>query len=337
MQEPPVTVEKVMRIEHISKVYGKRIKALDDINLTIPLGRIFGILGPNGSGKSTLLRLIANIDRQTSGKIIIRGKEILQNPTWIRKYFGYCPQDPVFYSHLTVRENLVLLAELHNLQPEIYRPAIQHMLDDLDLSPKENELAKDLSGGQKQRLSLIQSLIHAPKILLLDEPTTGLDVHSRSLIQKYLKSMSEQGLTVILSSHDLSEMEDLCDQVAILAEGRVIANAMPAELIKECVQVQYIVEIIGKGEMVSFLKICCASDKIECLEKNQNLSTNSFKITLGIKGDWETAIKLQEIVKNSGTEVSQILLHKSSLEDAYRILLLNYIKDHQKNEEERNQ
>ncbi len=326
------TVEKVMQIEHVTKVYRKRIKALDDVSLAIPLGRIFGILGPNGSGKSTLLRLIANIDKQTGGKILIRGKEILKNPKWIRKYFGYCPQDPVFYSHLTVKENLVLLAELHNLQPAKYGPSIQQMLQDLDLMPKENELAKNLSGGQKQRLSIIQSLIHAPKILLLDEPTTGLDVHSRTLIQKYLKNMSEQGLTVILTSHDLSEMEDMCDLVAILAEGKVIATATPNELIKSSVQVQYIVEIIGKGQEESLRKIWVESDKIFLLEQKRKPSSDSLKITLGIKGNWESASNVQELVKKSGMEITSFLLHKSSLEDAYRILLLKYNQDNPKNE-----
>ncbi len=332
----PDTVENTLQIEHITKIYNKRIKALDDVNLAIPLGGIFGILGPNGSGKSTLLRLIANIDKQTGGRILIRGKEILKNPIWIRKYFGYCPQEPVFYSHLTVNENIVLVAELYNLPPVIYRPSIQKILEELDLTPKKNELAKDLSGGQKQRLSIIQSLIHAPKILLLDEPTTGLDLKSRTLIQKYLKTMSEQGLTVILASHDLYEMEDLCNEVAIFAEGRVIAKAAPSELIKSAVQIQYIVEIIGKGEVEPFLKTCEESKNIIILETDSNSTINSTKITLGIKGNWETASGVQEIVKKSGLKVSQFLVHKSSLEDAYRILLHNYQLGSQKGEEGEN-
>ncbi|MHA1729948.1 MAG: ABC transporter ATP-binding protein [Promethearchaeota archaeon] len=210
---------KPIIIRGLTKIFNKNTNALQNINLTIPSGKVFGILGPNGAGKTTFFRILANSLEPDSGKIFYGDKEITNNRTWAKRNIRYCPQDPVFYEFLTVYENLELLSELNNIPPVIYHSRINKLLKNLNMEDKRNKNAKTLSSGQKKRLSIMIALLTEPTILLLDEPTAGLDISARRVLKRWLGSKK---ISIILSTHNFLEAQNYCDEIAVLNYGKLL-------------------------------------------------------------------------------------------------------------------
>lgn len=219
--------------QSISKTYhGQRGKpALHELNLTIPAGILFGLVGPDGAGKTTALRIISSVMLPTSGTVSLLGHDTREHPDPIRQLIGYMPQNFSLYPDLTVAENLNFFADIQRVPPGRKHSRIQEMLRFTRLENFQSRRAAKLSGGMKKKLALACALVHEPRMLILDEPSTGVDPVSRRELWVILSAVAEQGVTVLVSTPYMDEAER-CHQVGVLYEGQMMATGTPAELIQ---------------------------------------------------------------------------------------------------------
>jgi ABC-2 type transport system ATP-binding protein len=229
MRLPMPTVEPAIRIESLSKVYSGGKLALDEVSFDVPRGQIFGLLGPNGAGKSTLINILAGLVVKTGGKAVVWGFDIDDHPRNAKRSIGVVPQEIIFDPFFTPRETLEIQAGLYGV-PEGKRQT-DALLAAMHLTDKASAYSRTLSGGMKRRLLVAKAMVHSPPILVLDEPTAGVDVELRRQLWSYVRSLNDQGITVVLTTHYLEEAEQLCDRIAIINHGKVIANAPTRELV----------------------------------------------------------------------------------------------------------
>jgi ABC-2 type transport system ATP-binding protein len=223
------SAEPAIRIESLSKVYSGGKLALDEVSFDVPRGQIFGLLGPNGAGKSTLINILAGLVTKTGGKAVIWGFDIDEHPRNAKRSIGVVPQEIIFDPFFTPRETLEIQAGLYGIAA-----ADRHsdeLLAAMHLTDKANAYSRTLSGGMKRRLLVAKAMVHSPPILVLDEPTAGVDVELRRQLWDYVRSLNQQGITVVLTTHYLEEAEQLCDRIAIINHGKVIANEPTRELV----------------------------------------------------------------------------------------------------------
>ncbi|MBA4198537.1 MAG: ABC transporter ATP-binding protein [Chitinophaga sp.] len=219
----------IISVKDLKKQYGT-FEAVKGISFEVIQGEIFGLLGPNGAGKSTTLEIIETLRTKTSGEVIVDGFNLDTNPNNIKKVIGVQLQTSGFYPGLTLIELINLFAGLYNQSVNA-----AELLDKVNLRDKAKAKFKELSGGQKQRFSIATTLINKPKIIFLDEPTTGLDPQARRNLWELIKDIRNEGTTVILTTHYMDEAEVLCDRVAIIDSGKIIAIASPDKLIDDLV------------------------------------------------------------------------------------------------------
>jgi len=215
--------------EKLTKVYGE-VKAVEDLNLTIGSGEIFGFLGPNGAGKTTTIRMLTTLTKPTSGHALINGFDVLRQPHQVKKLIGVVQQHLSLDRELSVRENMELHARLHHLKLSERRQRITELLKYVELTEQANQVVEQLSGGMKRRLMIARALIHRPKLLFLDEPTVGLDAQTRRRLWELIRRMNLDGTTVLLTTHYIEEAEALCGRVGIIHQGHLIALGSPLEL-----------------------------------------------------------------------------------------------------------
>jgi len=207
-------------------------RALDGVSLSIPPGAIFGLLGPNGAGKTTLISILLGLVRKDEGQVRVAGHDMDRELPAIRRLCGLAPQELGFYPMLTVEENLRFYGAAGGLAGDALAQRVDFACDTAQLGEQRRKRADALSGGLKRRLNLALSLLHAPKILVLDEPTVGVDPQSRAFILSVIRRLrDEQGLTVIYTSHYMEEVQEICDRVAILDRGRLLTEGTLAELL----------------------------------------------------------------------------------------------------------
>jgi ABC-2 type transport system ATP-binding protein len=233
--------EAAIRIESLSKVYSGGKLALDAVSFEVPRGQIFGLLGPNGAGKSTLINILAGLVTKTSGKAVIWGFDIDEHPRNSKRSIGVVPQEIIFDPFFTPRETLEIQAGLYGIAPSQRRS--DELLAAMHLSDKANAYARTLSGGMKRRLLVAKAMVHSPPILVLDEPTAGVDVELRRQLWDYVRSLNRQGVTVVLTTHYLEEAEELCDRIAIINHGKVIANEPTRDLVAKAQEKAVVVTI----------------------------------------------------------------------------------------------
>lgn len=216
-------------IENLQKRYGS-VEALKDISLRIEAGELFGILGPNGAGKTTTLRCLCTLTSPDSGRIEVDSISVVGNPKVARQKLGYVAQEVALDKVLTGRELLDLQAAIYHIPRATIPKRVTEMIDLLGLGDWADKKSGTYSGGIRKRLDLAMGLLHQPKVLVLDEPTVGLDIESRTVIWQFLRQLREQGITVLLTSHYLEEIDALADRVTIIDQGQVIATGTPSEL-----------------------------------------------------------------------------------------------------------
>jgi ABC-2 type transport system ATP-binding protein len=204
------------------------ITALDELSLAVEPGTFFGLLGPNGAGKTTAVSILCTLLRPTSGEARILGKDVLRERRAVRSFLGIVFQDPTLDTQLTGRENLDIHARLYRIRERGAR--IDHVLGMMGMSEDADRPAGGLSGGMRRRLEIARGLLHEPRILFLDEPTVGLDVHARRTLWEKLEGLRDSGLTLVLTTHAMDEAERLCRKVAIVNRGRIVASGSPREL-----------------------------------------------------------------------------------------------------------
>jgi len=215
----------VIVLTDVTKCYGS-VTALSNLNLEIRGGETFGLLGPNGAGKTTTLRLVAGLARPTRGQVRVAGLDPWQNAREIRQQMGVMLDGGLLYDGLTVLENLLLFAGLFGAPLRAARDALERM----GVADLQDRLAGKLSKGQRQRVALARAVLHGPRLLYLDEPTSGLDPAAAADLHGLIRTLRGQGVTILLSSHDMAEVETLCDRVCFLNRGRLVACETPARL-----------------------------------------------------------------------------------------------------------
>ena len=221
-----------IKLRDLFKSYGP-VMALNGLNLEVPKGSLYGLLGPNGAGKSTALRIICTLLSPDSGHVEVGGHNVLYKEKETRRRLGYVAQDVAIDKILTGRELLQLQGDLYHLDKKYKRKRIEELIERLDMHEWIDRRCGSFSGGMKRRLDLSSGLLHEPELLILDEPTVGLDIESRSVIWGLLKELRNKETTILLSSHYLEEVDELADEMAIIDKGKVIASGKPDDLKKE--------------------------------------------------------------------------------------------------------
>ena len=225
--------DAAIRIETLCKTYASKGTppklALDDVSFDVPRGQIFGLLGPNGAGKSTLINILAGLVTKTGGKARIWGFDIDEHPRNAKRSIGIVPQEILFDPFFSPREALEMQAGLYGVRPS--ERQTDALLAAMHLTDKADAYARTLSGGMKRRLLVAKAMVHSPPILVLDEPTAGVDIELRKELWNYVRELNRKGVTVVLTTHYLEEAEQLCDRIAIIHRGRLIANEPTRELI----------------------------------------------------------------------------------------------------------
>ncbi len=216
-------------VRHLQKRYGSAV-AVEDISFEVEAGQIFGLLGPNGAGKTTTLRCLCTLQRPDAGDLEVCGLSVLRSPRAVRQKLGYVAQEVALDKVLTGRELLQLQADIYHMPPPLAQERIRSVLQLLGLEDRADERTGTYSGGLRKRLDLAAGLLHQPQVLILDEPTAGLDIQSRLAIWDFMRQLKNLGLTVLLTSHYLEEIDMLADRLAIIDKGRVIAEGSPSQL-----------------------------------------------------------------------------------------------------------
>jgi len=223
--------------QSVSKTYptkrgqsGAAVKALDDVSFNIQQGEFFGLLGPNGAGKTSLISILAGLSRASSGSVTVHGHNVLSDYAAARRTLGVVPQELVFDPFFSVREALRIQSGYFGIRNN--DAWIDELLASLGLADKANANMRQLSGGMKRRMLVAQALVHKPQVIVLDEPTAGVDVELRQTLWQFIAKLNKQGSTVLLTTHYLEEAEALCSRIAMLKQGRVVALAQTSELLK---------------------------------------------------------------------------------------------------------
>lgn len=219
----------LLEIRQLRKTYGKLV-AVEGISFTVQKGECLGLLGPNGAGKTTTLSMMAGLLSPDSGQVLIQGRTLAGDTDPLKHQLGLVPQELALYEDLTAKQNLTLFGDLYSLEHHQLQKAIQEALEIVGLSDRANDKARDFSGGMKRRLNLAAALLHDPQLLLLDEPTVGVDPQSRNAIFDNIEALRARGKTILYTTHYMEEVERLCDRVVIMDHGRIIADDTIAAL-----------------------------------------------------------------------------------------------------------
>lgn len=220
---------RVIEIKDLVKKYDDNI-AVDNINLSIEEGEIYGILGPNGAGKSTTISIVCSLLHPSSGDVKILGEDIKKNSLKVKKFLGLVPQSIAVYSDFTAYENVKFFGELYGLRGDKLKESIEKSLEFTGLLEVKNKKAKEFSGGMLRRLNIACAITHNPKILIMDEPTVGIDPQSRNHIMQSVKELNKQGVTIVYTTHYMEEAEALCSKIAIIDKGKIIVEGSKEEL-----------------------------------------------------------------------------------------------------------
>ena len=304
----------MIEVKNVTKKYGSFV-AVDDISFTINDGEVVGFLGPNGAGKSTTMNMITGYIEQTEGNIIVDGFDTLKKSKKAKKEIGYMPEGVPLYTDLTVKEFVTYMAELRKVDRKTKKENVQKVLKETGLDQMQNKLIKNLSRGQKQRVSLAGTLVADPKILILDEPTVGLDPKQITEIRSLIKNLGKKH-TVILSSHILSEVSQICDRVIIINKGKIVAIDTPENLEKKVSDNNIVyVTVEDKENKIDGIKEKITGIKeIKLIKENQD-KTKQYEIT----GESDVNLNItifNEFAKENITIV-EMKKAEATLEDAF--------------------
>ena len=226
----PIRQPDLVEVVHVTKSFGPDKHALDDITFSVPSGQICGLLGPNGAGKTTLFRLLMGILKTTSGHVGVDNLDAFEDRVSVKRLIGFLPDEPIFYSYLSGREVLELSAAMHGLDAAATMERLSPIIARLRLAEDIDNYAEEYSRGMKKKLGLLLAMLHQPKLLVLDEPTNGLDVESTHLFYDVISKLAHEGTTVLFSTHLMDHVTRLCSHAVIINEGRLIARGSIPEL-----------------------------------------------------------------------------------------------------------
>lgn len=296
--------DAAIAIRDLSKTYQGGKRALDNVTFDVPAGTIFGLLGPNGAGKSTLINILAGLVRKTSGTASIWGFDIDAHPRNAKASIGIVNQEILFDPFFTPLETLEIQAGLYGV-PKAQRHSME-LLRAVHLEDKAKAYARTLSGGMKRRLMVAKAMVHSPPVLVLDEPTAGVDIELRQQLWNYVRELNERGVTVVLTTHYLEEAEELCDRIAIINHGRLIANEPTRELVGKAQE--KVVAVMVDRDLVA-LPVAPAFDKIVLKgERTLEITYQKDKVNAG---------EVLAAVQGAGLGIVDVSTKEADLEDVF--------------------
>jgi ABC-2 type transport system ATP-binding protein len=296
--------EAAISIRGLEKVYANGVKALTDINLDVPRGAIFGLLGPNGAGKSTIINILAGLVNKSAGTASIWGFDIDKHPRNAKVSIGIVGQEIMFDAFFTPKETLDMQAGLYGV-PKSRRRSME-LLRAMHLEDKADAYSRTLSGGMKRRLMVAKAMVHSPPVLVLDEPTAGVDIQLRQQLWAYVRSLNAQGVTVVLTTHYLEEAEQLCDRIAIINHGRLIADEPTPQLLARAQE---------KVVEVTVDKDLAAAPAAPCFEKIELKGARTLAITYS--KDKVNAGEVLAALQAAGIAVVDVSTREADLEDVF--------------------
>ena len=296
-------MKNAIETENLTKVYSNNFTAVNSLNLEIPNKTIFGMLGPNGAGKTTTIKMLTCLIQPTSGRATVGGFDVQNNPDEVRNLLGMVPQQVSLYSDLTVMENSQLCADYYGVPQDERDSRIEDLMELVDIKYAKDKRVGQLSGGQKQKASLVASLVHRPDILFLDEPTIGLDPTTKRILWDLIRELNDSGHTIILCSHDMHEVDMLCDNVGIINTGNLVAYDTPQGLKDSLLE-------SNRQEMTEALsKISDENDVSTSTQEDiDNLSLRKMSILLKNQDD-----EIIESIKNSDDVKSMEIAHNGRI------------------------
>jgi ABC-2 type transport system ATP-binding protein len=295
------------------------LRAVDGISFEVPEGQLFGFLGPNGAGKTTTLSMISGLLKPDKGQVSIGRIDVWKNPKQAKRTLGLVPQDLALYEELTARENLMFWGSLFHLARSRLKVNMDIWLDRVGLKDRAKEPVSKFSGGMKRRLNLAIGLVHNPKVVLLDEPTVGIDPQARKHILDIIRQIASEGTTILFTTHHLEEAETLCDRIAIMDHGKILETGSVQELAK----------VVGDSDIVTVngsftaarLNAFLEKEKINIITAAEGTATMSFR-----HGEMNIAGLLQKF-SNQGIEVTDVSIQKPSLESVFLKLTGRELRD----------
>ena len=305
---------EVIEVKNVTKKYGTTI-AVDSISFTVNDGEVVGFLGPNGAGKSTTMNMITGFIEPTKGQIVINGVDISKRPRKAKKEIGYMPENVPLYYELTAKEFLSYMAELKLVKRNERKQKVEEVIKEMGLEDVQNKLIRNLSRGYKQRVSLGGALIGDPDVIILDEPTVGLDPKQITEIRNLIKKLGEKH-TVILSTHILSEVSQICEKVIIINKGKIIAIDTPENLEKKTKEQNGISVVVEdpKGNMSKLKEKIKEIDNVELVKDNED-GTKQYVITTA--SDIDLRKKLFEVLPKEEIVIFELKKTENTLEDAF--------------------
>ena len=310
----------MIEIKDVTKSYGRQ-KVLQNVSFEIMEGELFGLLGPNGAGKSTLIDILTGIQSMDCGEIFINGKSIKTDKVEIRKHLGLVPQDIALLEELNAVDNLEYFGGLYGLAGQELKSQIEKLLEVAGLTDKKKEKVKNYSGGMKRRLNIAVAMLHNPSILILDEPTVGVDAQSRQHIFDYIQSLAEQGTTILYTSHYMEEIETLCKRVFILDLGEEVAYGTKEEVKK----------LVGHTQTVSLTLDRVPAGFDEVLKNSENgiqfVTADGQDMELTIDQTIFSMMKLIEKVEQAQLVIKSVNVKETTLEEAFLQLTGKTLRD----------
>ena len=300
---------EAIKVENLTKKFND-LTAVDSISFEVREGELFGLLGPNGAGKTTILNMLSTLLKLTSGKAEIVGFDVSEKKDDVRKSIGMVFQDPALDGELTGKENLEFHAMMYGMNKEDRRKRMKEVLDLVELTDKADVIAGKYSGGMRRRLEIARGLMHRPKVLFLDEPTLGLDAQTRRRIWEYIKKLNKESkVTIILTTHYMEEADYLCERVAIIDNGKIVAMDTPSKL----------KNTLG-GDVVS-LEIGPKSEelmrKLKDTEWIKKMKKHDGKLSLTMENGEKRIPELVKMAERQGIEILSVNFRKPSLEDVF--------------------
>jgi len=311
----------IVEIECLSKTYpGAERRAVDEVDLSIARGRIFGLLGPNGAGKTTLLSMLCGLLRPSGGRMRVDGVEMVETTAAVRRKIGLVPQDLALHPSLTARENLAYFGGVQGLSGELLGKRIAECLAIAELEGLADRRVETYSGGLKRRLNLVIALIHEPELLVLDEPTVGIDPQSRRFIHDQLRRLNAAGMTIIYTSHYMEEVEHLCDELAIIDHGRIIARGSVTEVLNRLAS--------GLIQLRLSHSISIAlREALQALPGVKDVQVDGHEVRIESDDPQQTLARLLEIAHTSGERVTSVSLGAVNLEQVFLALTGTSLRD----------
>jgi len=298
----------VIEVEDLHKAYGS-VQALDGITFSVPEATVYGLLGPNGAGKSTAISILAGLVAPTSGRASVAGHDVSTDSTAAKRALGFVPQDVVLYDELNAKENLEFFGGLYGIRGAGLRDRVAELLHDIDLGDNAKRPVETYSGGMKRRLNIACGLVHQPRVLLLDEPTVGIDPQARLHILAMVGRIAAAGTTVLYTTHYLHEAEELCQRIAIIDHGRILAEGTLEEL-RSQVGERDLVTITGRFDVAAVRTL------VSALENAEILSLQEDEMALALRHGGDTFGRLVRGLTECG-EAREINIRQPSLENLF--------------------